>query len=630
VEAVMGDSYAGVPTSPKNFTIRPLTKGIIRDAPSTLINDGAARDILNADVSSNGLERRAGYTFAYRTSATVPYQVPFRFGDEKLMEVLGYWTSTGAKQLLVLTNRLLYLYSSSEFVPVKWVQDYTITTLVDEVITDSTASRDFVDDNVVAGMYVQLTTTGGDVEVYAISAVTATTISLTSIPSGTYESTFQVLRVFGAEDTFKVDFVYTATRIYFADGTLLGIPYYDGEVLRKLEIADSSSNETLLGCRAISFIGERLFFAYATEADGTAQRNRIWWSTALNDARVESTQYLDLEGISGEVLRLKSLGKFLLAYSTDGISYGRSSNLTGLPYIFSKIETGGIGLVGMRALSGYLNSHFFVGQDNIYTVTNELQVVKIGSPILRETVLAVASQAKTLAVIDTKTQSVVFEFAINSESELDTAYRYYYETQAWSRTNKLWAAISQVGAITVAALGDYPSTAWPDLGSRTYQSFGGGVSEIQTFYGDFNGFLYLMSPSVSRDEILETSPSGYTIGSAVMAFLFETKDFDSGDPDLIKSALRLGVRIYDLEDRTSDISIVVTGSTNKGRDWKALGTIRIRPTDDEGAVNFRLTGSLLRFRLETASAVPRWRLEEITLRGRGRGVEMQLGDVHGT
>ena len=622
----MSDAYSGVPSSPKNFAIRPLTTGMVQNAPSALIPDGAGLNIEEAHIFPEGLQRREGYEI-YRKGTIAP--VNFVSTGEEITDTLLYTTTTGSKQLLVLTREHLYLESGGSFEPVKWVRDYTRSTLVGAVITDSTVGRNFTTDNVLAGWKVVLTTTGGAREIYTIQTVGTTTLTLTASPTGTYTSTFKVIKKFGVGPDFVVDWTTTSTRAYFTDNTANGVVYWDGSVMSKLDIKNTGGTTSLLGCRTIDFFGDRLWFGYCYEVGGEQIRNRIRWSTALNDARVETESYQDLAEFGGEILKLAPLNIYNMVYLSDGIAFGRQSNLSGLPYVYNKIETGNIGLVGMRAICGSLGTHYVVGPKDIYAITSNLQPVGIGAAVAPVSLAKSQAPLQTILRSDPENKRILLALAIGG-TRINTVFAYYLETQAWSKSTRNITAIGSVGGFTSDTLGDYPTTTWDSFGTRTYFSFKGSLSAQLLFYADPNGFLFRSASESISDEVVQQISGTWTITETAIPFIFESKDFDFDKPDEIKTITRLGVRLSDpVAPRADATEFLVEGSTNRGRTWKNLGTLTINSDDDESAVNFRLTGSLLRLRISTSSEVSPFRVEELTMRARIRSNETQIGDARG-
>ena len=131
------------------------------------------------------------------------------------------------------------------------------------------------------------------------------------------------------------------------------------------------------------------------------------------------------------------------------------------------------------------------------------------------------------------------------------------------------------------------------------------------FAFDENGYLYKFDPSVSNHSI-----HGLTV--PVKTSLV-TQDLDFERPDDVKTFTELGLRMDDqMPDRSAAVSLLIEGSTDRGRTWRTLGTARFAVGDDEDKINFRLTGSAVRFRLTSSDVVEPWTLLELTLRARAR------------
>ena len=134
---------------------------------------------------------------------------------------------------------------------------------------------------------------------------------------------------------------------------------------------------------------------------------------------------------------------------------------------------------------------------------------------------------------------------------------------------------------------------------------------VDVFAFDENGYLYKFDPSVSNHSI-----HGLTV--PVKTSLV-TQDLDFERPDDTKTFTELGLRMDDqMPDRSAVVSLLVEGSTDRCRSWRTLGTARFAVGDDEDKINFRLTGSAVRFRLTSSDVVEPWTLLEMTLRARAR------------
>jgi len=111
---------------------------------------------------------------------------------------------------------------------------------------------------------------------------------------------------------------------------------------------------------------------------------------------------------------------------------GRTTNLTGLPLSFQKLETGGVGLLGMKAVAGWQDSLFFVGQDDIYQLSPS-GLTPVGTPVVRRTIQQVSSTHhwKICATMDLSNDRVLFGFPKDS-NEIEEIWSYCYKTKAWT------------------------------------------------------------------------------------------------------------------------------------------------------------------------------------------------------
>jgi hypothetical protein len=110
-------------------------------------------------------------------------------------------------------------------------------------------------------------------------------------------------------------------------------------------------------------------------------------------------------------------------------------------------------------------------------------------------------------------------------------------------------------------------------------------------------------------------------GSAIPV-LIVTKDYDFDLGDSNKFFGFLSLKLESWNDSTSDILFTLEGSTDRGQRWKPLGTLKIKMNTDEGYVNFRMTGSLGRFRLTSTSLCNPYVLTETVIRARKLGSEV--------
>jgi hypothetical protein len=73
-----------------------------------------------------------------------------------------------------------------------------------------------------------------------------------------------------------------------------------------------------------------------------------------------------------------------------------------------------------------------------------------------------------------------------------------------------------------------------------------------------------------------------------------------------------------------DVTFDVRVSSNRGERKKNVGQLRIKAGNDEGKVDFRMSGSLFRFELVSASRAEPWILSEVVFLAQEIGRETKF------
>jgi hypothetical protein len=312
----------------------------------------------------------------------------------------------------------------------------------------------------------------------------------------------------------------------------------------------------------------------------------------------------------------------IIGYLTDGIFFGKSSNIAGLPYAFQKLETGGFGAVGQKAFCSWLDSQFFVGPTDIYNISASGGVTPIGTVIAKQSVMHPDCKPNYVQIVaDPDRQKILFGFAFGSSKQINKLFIYNLKTQAWSYENTESTNFVSVSTHSLSTrwsdfANDHITGEWDQQTIRWFQ--GSQISYTNYLFTQrADGYLYIYNENSSYDQLSD--------GTKVpVQVWFETGDFDFDNPDLIKTVTRLSLKLSDPYTRLDPIVIDVFGSTTRGRTWKNLGQMRILGVpDDEDAINFRLTGSLVRFRFKTTSLTVPYEVTEWVMRVTGRGLDSQ-------
>jgi hypothetical protein len=381
-------------------------------------------------------------------------------------------------------------------------------------------------------------------------------------------------------------------------------------------VSDLSTSLTYVPT-CIATFRDRLYIGQIRSDGGEYIRQRVRWSNVdPNYDTFTATDYLDLPYTQGALWRIVPYSNTLVLFFDDAIFLGRPTNSADSPVYFEQMETGGVGLVGMRALTGYLDMLFFVGQNNVYQLTYE-GIKGIASQALEE-ILEERPQEQlkfTMMYTDTLHEKLGVLLS-NSNQYLDEMWEMDLKTGAWTRLTvpsnfgfiketamSFPVTIADLGTTQIGNVegrfGDYTT----DIGEKRVY-FGGGDS------GDF-GFLRARSASTGVDYDGNAVQGGFILG-----------DLDLGLPNQRKLWNRFSVKLGDQLDSTdSDLIFNVKGSADRGQTWKNLGNITIESGNDEGKVNFRLSGAQARFKVRQISINKPYRIVEIVLRAKARGRE---------
>jgi hypothetical protein len=603
------------PQSAQNIPMRPLDKGVDRGTPPQLIPVGGFLTINDILVTERGLVRRAGFTYL-DTADPIPYM---------MRSLAQYLQANGTQANAILTEDTLYKYHIIDGVTECESLGDSGTSVVLEV--DGTlatcATATWADADILPGDLLRVSAAGTTYEAHIGSVAADTTINLgeTTIPDGFYTA-YKIQKTFRETPFVTPDTTVIDDSLVIADGKrplqvwnggANTLAYWTTEDAKKLPGGVDFVPKCVLA------MDDRIWVANTYDATDGHQRQRIRWS-ALADPHDFSqvTNFLDLPYTTGEIVRIAALGPNIVAYFSDGIYIGTRTNFPLLPRRFDRLETGGVGLVGAKALTSWANVHFFIGQDNIYALSVDGQITPIATKIFRDIKTRCNDFTKAYAIPDPTNSQVIFGFPTNGI--ISECWFFNLNTKAWS-SGEISTSMLAGGDIqqslswsSLATVTDWqslgtPYPTWNSLGSRT---------ETTELIIASAGRLWKADPSVETDF---TTDSINTI--------LESGDLDFNQPDALKVVTRLSVKINRLEPSDDVVSFTVEGSTNAGRRWKQLGTLTIRPSVDEASVSFRQIGGAHRFRLSSTSLSPVFAITDWSIRIRGSGEELSFGTQNG-
>lgn len=637
-----------VPSSPSKFSFRPLNKGMITSETTMSMPDGSFLEVNGFDVTPRGPKKHGGWKPSlFEAGTSTPLQFTPIDASERIESQTTLPLADGSFVQLLITNRAVYIMSPElGYIRLNWMQPYTVaSTTHTGTNTTFTVSGDFRSHYITTADKVVF----GGID-YPIESVTATvsllTVVFTGIPTLIPTDTIRLFKPFTANDSQYVDYAISRNKCYFVDGNSQMIWKFDGVAkvdslfyLVAHEVFGSDgTTRTVMGACSVASFGERLYFAGVTEIDTGSTvyygYNRVRWTEVLDHNKCLAASYQDLIRTNGRLVRIVGMGSLIMAYLTDSIYYGRATSLTSIPYAFTYIETAGVTAVGMKAISTYFDGQIFQGYDNVYYVSSDVQITTLGDAVNEELRSRSLAGQMSHILLDV-TRSRVILLTSNTPDILETMFFFNYRSKAWSMNDSIRciAPVVQLASdyLTYDEVPESYLYTGSMLSEKIYREFSSGEFS-KNFFVYMNNYLmeYMEDQGLNSFVV-----SGVTIPQENPCELI-TPDFDFDDPDTDKTSLRVSLKVSDNPDviRTNNIYFMVDGSRDRGATWKPLGRMRILPDRDEDALNFRLSGSTLRFRFRqgytsetTSTDVVPFTISEVVLRLRERSIEAQRANA---
>ena len=681
------------PTSAKNIFVRPLDKGMILNAPSQSIPDGAFLTVKNLIAGPEGLVRRPG-SGALGLSQTIPYTPS---------DMIAVWRTDGLQKLIIITKNNLYVLDlTTGIAEVLWTWTTGTITINGTSVTGSNTS--WTSGDVRSGDILRTV----DGEAVIDTVVDATTIVLKSVgtlvnrsgiiysiqrtfsPGYASQPSFDMLNNYmmiadGKHPLMKYDplggtlgywttdptkkinqalsVTYSTGTVSVASGTLQTLtgsgttwvtgPSWVGKTVEvtvggfayKDTIASVASTTSLTlsnpgfipicsgaSYRILTYAGidfvpacccgfmGRAWTGYTYDATDGERRQRIRWSALadVTDFSI-SVNYVDLPFTSTPLLRLLPLGDTLIAYFGDCIYMGMPTNNPLLPLQFQRVETGGVGLAGPKAVISWLGAHFFVGQDDVYMLTTQ-GIDRIGSPVQRQTIKTCKKPEFIRVQADPQRYRILFGFPLNDEY-VDKVWSYEYRAKAWSYDDIQTYMIANPVVTNSLSWDGLAGNTWDNLHVKysAWDNMRAG-STVRSIYYEGSGKIW----QVADDNPLDK-------GVLVISPVFETKDYDFDMPDTLKIVTGFNVKVNcdggPVPVGGNPLVIQVLVSTNRGTSWKNCGNLYIAPNKDEGWVSFRAIGSTFRFKCTIVGTPPavQYIITEHGMRVRLGGPELTYG-----
>lgn len=591
-----------VPKAPQNLSLPNFSRGMVKNVSSTVLPEGASLLASNWSITAKGPTRRVG-SIKFAGGATVSY-APVR-------DSVQLFKNDGTQRIGVIDSRFLYLQSGSNLCRQSFgTSAGTIRTSAAHV--RGNGSTVFTAAALRAGDAFAIKPGTASAQEFIISSVISKShLLLATTPTPGPFVTGSAYRAYKAFDYNKSLFVdWTVTDIstgnpvvVFADGAR-PLWSWNGSAL-----APYGSLTFLPRC--VTYWMDRIFCGYIQEGS-TIYRSRTRWSKTTDHTSFVASpdiQWQDRPYSPGAMLRLVPMGKLLIAYYEDRIDIGRPTNYPGdtLPVAFELLDTGGAGLVGMKAVARFYDGHFLMMDDGIYFFSAASGVPQnIGEDIWKEATDGLKTLQGVVAQIDWQNDSVLFAIP-DIMGMIEALWCYNYKSKGWSRY-------------------EIPCTSVSTIMQTQAPTIDGSSGDIDSQTGTFDDLASSYKKQIAFGRagaisILDRNALDDFDGSLISAVL-ETGDFSWQAPNDIKSVFALSLKTDRLMEST--VTFTIEGSTNRGLSWKSLGTLTIAANDDENQIGFKLMGSMIRFRITTSTRVLPFTISEIVLRVRGRGRELRF------
>jgi hypothetical protein len=248
-----------------------------------------------------------------------------------------------------------------------------------------------------------------------------------------------------------------------------------------------------------------------------------------------------------------------------------------------------------------------VGQDDIYRLSIDGSLDRIGAPVVRNTIQESRRLENVYVTPDPEHESILFGFP-KVQKYMTELWRYNIRTGAWSYDRKTCSCISLASADESISWGDFSGT-WENAVAK-WGTWGQTDIGVRLYVGDTEGKVLLYSSVGAED------PEDVSIDT-----LIETGDIDFEHPDENKTFLRLSLRFDEVVD--SDVTFQVYSSDDSGNSWVREGTLTVGSGEQAAILDFLITAPAIRFRLTSNSVVTPYVISELVLKVVLRGMEYE-------
>ena len=379
------------------------------------------------------------------------------------------------------------------------------------------------------------------------------------------------------------------------------------------------STLNLRGFAAMATHRERIIVGNTLEDETgvpTRYPMRIRWTQPYDKTVIEDTAFYDFNEYGDEIIEIVPFMDTIWVFMRNCVYIGRIAGIPNLPYVFTKLPTAGVGIASRRAVSVIDNNIIFIGKDDVYRYSTDEGLVRIGTKIFNYLKLDQSNNMGKSAIAHIpERQTVAVLFRSDKDSTpLGQLWAYNLITNAWSILLDEVGGIAYAG-FTKSLVYDSTTETYDDVVGITYNDI---VDEIfdrglVIFRGSGIFAYYNQKTRANIDSIFDDTQ------------VLETGDLSFGLPNVEKIATRLSISLADTYENAVDglpLEFSLHVSNDRGQSWKNCGTLRIPIGKNEGKVDFRATGSTLRFRLSTNRVNTPYTIIEYALRVRTRGIEV--------
>ena len=528
----------------------PASKGLIKNAPSSLIADGAFQEVNNVRFADGYVEKVKAFT------------AMADFG-EKITAINIMKENNGTINNLIHTITKVYTITENNPSGINLMPDNAYS--MDPVSYIS--AQTLFDNYVFCSLGNPIMYWDGDSD-HKCRKLEGTYTPDTWVPSNTYAVGDVVKPI-----TYS-GYVYKCTKAGTSGSTEptwvkdLSTTIPDNACswvgVGGLEIEGNSAKSLRAQCIE-NFKG---FLCIAnTEEDGNSYPHRLRWSQWQNIHLWHNEEdgsgmagYVDCDDTPGKIQAIRRLGDYLFVYKEDGLI---AISYTGGDTVFSKeLVTTQAGLIAPQAIVELPHAHIFIGSDNVYHFDGST-VTPIGDAI-KDYVTSILDPSKILNIFgyyNKKSGDVIFAFdsTVASGNNRDKAIIYNVETKVWSVRDLNMTTIGEYSQIFERYIDEINipiDTMNIMIDSSTYSS-----KNTVTLAGDNSGKLYrLEGYSDSRGDY-----EGYVV----------TKTHHMEAPDKIKRLLRIQFHIETQGDYDLVVQVGTSWNSETSIKWDKKKTLNL-------------------------------------------------------